>query len=108
MMVINKRADESELQFIWRLCSAKDAGTLDVTWEQLADMFNSTLRSDDEEWTESAYRKKYQQGKVFYEEVFSKMINGQYDYELQEQLHELEKEKIKVRDERNELKRLIR
>ena len=93
--------NESELQYIWRLCSAKDSGILDYTWDELANVLNKNLREEDEEWTSSAYRKKYQQAKVFYDEVFSKMESEHYYQELLEQKRDLERMKIQFRDERN-------
>lgn len=98
---LKRKQDESELQYIWRLCSAKDSSTLDMTWSELASVLNKELRADDEEWTESAYRKKYQQAKTFYEEVFSKMESDTYNNELMVQKRELERLKIAFRDERN-------
>lgn len=98
---LKRKQDESELQYIWRLCSAKDSSTLDMTWSELASILNKELRADDEEWTESAYRKKYQQAKTFYEEVFSKMESDTYNNELMVQKRELERLKIAFRDERN-------
>lgn len=98
---LKRKQDESELQYIWRLCSAKDSSTLDMTWSELASVLNKELRADDEGWTESAYRKKYQQAKIFYEEVFSKMESDTYNNELMVQKRELERLKIAFRDERN-------
>lgn len=75
MIDLHKHQDETETQFIWRLGSAKDSGILNITWQDLAHIFNQELRDEDEEWTECAYRKKYQQAKMFYDEVFSKLNN---------------------------------
>ena len=98
---LTRTNEESELQYIWRLCSAKDAGTLEMTWEELSDILNKNLREPDEEWTSSAYRKKYQQAKSFYNEVFSKMSTDDYHEEFISQKRELEQLKIQYRDERN-------
>ena len=102
-MIINlqKSNTETELQYIWRLCQAKDAGSLDMTWTELADVFNKNLSDIHEEWTEAAYRKKFQQSQAFYEDVFSKMIDDQYSDEIMAQKRELERAKIAFRDERN-------
>lgn len=94
-----KNKKESELQYIWRLASAKDSGVLDITWDDLADVFNKNL--DHEEWTSSAYRKKYQQAKSFYNEVFSKMKSDQYAQEVLEKTRELDRAKVAFRDQRN-------
>ncbi|WP_243126852.1 hypothetical protein [Clostridium sp. HBUAS56010] len=98
---LKKKTGETELQYIWRLGSAKDSGALDITWPNLTDLFNKELRDETETWTESAYRKKFQQAKAFYEEVFSKMESDEYNKELMVQKRELERAKIAFRDERN-------
>lgn len=98
---LKRKQDESELQYIWRLCSAKDSSLLDMTWSELADVFNKELRPDDEEWSESAYRKKYQMAKTAYEEIFSKMVSNEYAKETMELKRELERAKIAFRDDRN-------
>lgn len=100
-MDINRLPNETELQYIWRLGSAKDSGVLEMTWEELADVFNKELREDDEEWTESAYRKKYSQAKAFYEQVFSKMKPEAEINAVDEKRRELERLKTQYRDERN-------
>lgn len=56
---LRKRPDESELAFIYRLGTLKDDGVIDMTWGELANVLNKQLRDPDEEWSESAYRKKY-------------------------------------------------
>lgn len=100
-MNLNKMPNENDNQYIWRLCSAKDSGLLDLSWNELADIFNKELLDDDIEYNESTYRKKYQQAKMFYEDVFSKMVSNQYAEELMVQKRELERAKIAFRDERN-------
>lgn len=97
-MNLNKKADESELQYIWRLALAKDSGSLDMTWEELADIFNENLENN---YGSSAYRKKFQQAQHFYDDVFSKMDDTEYSQELMKQKRELERLKIQFRDERN-------
>ena len=97
-MNLNKKADESELQYIWRLALAKDSGSLDMTWEELADVFNENLENN---YGSSAYRKKFQQAQHFYDDVFSKMDDTEYSQELMRQKRELERLKIQFRDERN-------
>lgn len=97
-MDLKKKADESELQYIWRLALAKDSGALDMTWEELANIFNSNLENN---YGSSAYRKKFQQAQHFYDDVFSKMDSATYVQELMEQKRELERLKIQFRDERN-------
>lgn len=105
---LSRKAGETELEYIWRLGSKKDSGLIDYTWTELTEVLNKELREPDEEWTESAYRKKYTLIKQAYENVFSKLIPEDIHSDIVNERHELEKEKVKVRDERNELRRLLR
>lgn len=97
-MNLNKQANETELQYIWRLALAKDSGTLDMTWDELANVFNENLENN---YGSSSYRKKFQQAQHFYDDVFSKMESENYSQELMKQKRELERLKIQFRDERN-------
>lgn len=102
---LNKRPEETELSYINRIGNLKVNGLIDKTWTELADVFNKNLREPGKEYTESAYRKKY---------ASIKMIGDEFGYrpndadELVAMRRELEKEKVKVRDERNEYRKLIR
>ena len=46
---LHRLENENEEQFIFRLGSAKDAGTLDMNWEEIAAIINSEFRSDESE-----------------------------------------------------------
>lgn len=108
---MNFHMDESENleHFIWRLGQAKDSGILDMSWDDIADVINKEIGNEDMPFSSSAFRKPYQQAKRFYDAgVFGEMSDGEYLKELKSQKQELEKQKVKVRDERNELKRVIR
>ena len=101
-----KGKDETDLSFIFRIGEAKSLGIIDKTWEELAEIFNSELRNNDKGFTESAYRKKYSVMKAAKNEIFSSTSDE--SEELLRLRIDLEKERVKVRDERNELKRIIR
>ena len=108
---LHRLENENEEQFIFRLGSAKDSGELDMSWEQLAEIINKEFRNDESEYrSEAAYRKPYQQAKRYFEANVFKTYKDEDSYfkELQIQKQELEKQKVKTRDERNELKRIIR
>lgn len=106
---LKKSESESTLQYIWRLCSAKDSGTLDLKWQELADILNKELIDDECEYLgESTYRKKYQQAKAFYDEVFSKMVSDEYHDKIAEQYRELQKERYKLQTEKLEYNRWLR
>lgn len=107
-----KRLDgENEEQFIFRVGQAKDAGLINMSWEEIADMINREFRSDESEYrTEAAYRKPYAYAKKYYESgVFNKYKDEEsYLEELRLQKHELQKEKRKLFDERLDLNRALR
>lgn len=108
---MHRLENENEEQFIFRLGQAKDAGNLNLSWEDIANIINKEFRTDESEYrSEAAYRKPYQQAKRYFEaNVFETYTDEDlYFKELQIQKQELEKERIKTRDERNELKRVIR
>lgn len=106
---LSKAQDESALQFIWRLSAAKDAGIIELTWEELASVFNRELLEDESEYLgESAYRKKYQQAKAFYDDVFSKMISNEYHNQIIDHRRELQKERYKLQTEKLEYNRWLR
>lgn len=99
---------ESEMRYIYRIGSAKNDGLIDMTWTELADVFNKELRDDSSEYySESAYRKRFALMKQTREEFGNETTDASAE-ELVELRRELEKEKVKVRDERNEYRRLIR
>lgn len=106
-MNIKRENWESEKQYIWRLASAKDAGLLDMNWDELADIFNKELREDSEAYNESAYRKPYQYAKSYYEDVFSTMIDGEYSSELLKQKDEVYKAKRQLGDQRREYNKIL-
>lgn len=110
MFDLKKKPNENEEQYLWRLGQAKDSGLLDMEWKEIAEIVNAECRDDESHYlTEAAYRKPYQYTKRFYEAgVFSKFDEDEYLNELRLQKQELEKEKVKIRDERNELSRKIR
>ena len=101
MVDTKKKADENELQYIWRIGCLKDYGLFEGTWDDVAEVLNQNLRDEDEYWTSSAYRKKFQQAKSFYDEVFSKMVSEEYSDEIKENKRELARLKTQYRDERN-------
>ena len=105
---LNRNPGESELAYINRIGNYKVAGIIDMTWVELSELFNKNLREPGEWWTESAYRKKFANMRHFKEEFSNDTPDSLEAEELKELRRELEKEKIKVRDERNEYRKLIR
>ena len=112
----NKRENETEEEYIYRVCQAKDSGALNANWEEVADLLNSELRTEDTYYTSSAYRKQYQYAKKYFDNCFSKMISKSRheddDYlKKLEKLHsDIKKEKIKLQTlniERNRIDRSV-
>lgn len=104
-MDLKKKNDETTLQYIWRLASAKDAGLLDITWDDLAEIFNNNLGQN---YNSCTYRKPYNQAKAYYDEVFSKMDSKTYASKIQEHTHQLIKERNKLQTEKLEYNRWLR
>ena len=72
---------------------------LGLSWEDVADLCNKSFVGDETEYLgESAYRKKYQSAKKFYDEVFMKEDFKSDD--ITEKIRELERAKMALRDER--------
>lgn len=104
-----RKESENECQYLWRLGQAKDSGQLDADWNEIAKLMNAEFGDPDKPYSEAAWRKPYQMSKKFFEAgVFNKLDEDKYFKELQIQKQELAKEQVKVRDERNELRRVIR
>ena len=89
---ISRKKGETELGYIKRLGEAKDAGLLDMTWQELAGVFNKNLREPGVEWNESTYRKKFAALRDYSEE-FGTANKSDAD-ELISIKRELEKEKV--------------
>ena len=111
---LNKRTNETEEEYIYRICKAKDSGALNANWEQVADLLNSELRTEDTYYTSSAYRKQYQYAKKYFDNCFSKMISNSrheddgYLKKLEKLHSDIKKEKIKLQTlniERNRIDR---
>ena len=100
---ITKLENESNIEFIYRVCSMKEAA--DLTWTKVRDIINNELGY---EYSESWYRKGYKNNsfpisandtcEIKYSEVEDDKIN-----ELRDTLFELKKERIKNADERTQI-----
>ena len=108
--MIKRLGNENEEQFLWRLGQAKDSGTLDLSWDEIADIMNKEFREDVSEYlTAAAYRKPYQQAKRFLESgVFDNISHDTYIEELRNAKHEARKERQKLFDERVALNKVLR
>ena len=107
--MLQKRMDENEAQYIWRIGQAKDSGLLDFTWEQLSPTLNTQLGIDETEWRgESAWRKRYRVMQQAWDDVFSKrQFSNERASEIEDQINELFKAKKQVQDQRREFRKLL-
>lgn len=103
-----KKPNENEEQYLFRLGEAKEAGLLDMGWEEIADVMNREFRIDESDYRgSSAYRKQYNVVRKFLDAgVFSENADVEEDYRLRKE--ELQKEKQKLSDERVALNKLLR
>lgn len=106
-MILERKEGETETQYLWRVGKLVETGQVG-SWKDITPKLNEQLREDDEYYDESAYRKKYQAAKKFYDEIFSQQGDEDFKKEQEELLREIKKEKIKLRDERTESNRGIR
>lgn len=101
---------ETEDECLMRIGEAKRDGLLDVKWVDIAEFFNNAFRADETEYrTESSYRKKFKN----YIDAKNLSVKQNLDdvdmlEELSIKLRELEKAKIKLRDERTDYQKSLR
>ena len=99
-----KTSSETDDQYIHRICAMKESANM--TWKQVAEVINNALGQN---YGESCYRKQYQ---MFQKglQVNEKQIFAEDEYlnSIRAERRELEKEKIKMRDERIDYQKSIR
>lgn len=102
MTDLKKKPDECEEQYLWRIGQMVDSGQIE-SWGSINDYVNQELLGDNEDKyrTESAWRKRYQAAKQFYDKVFAKMEYTEYARQIEELNRELQRNTIKYRDNRN-------
>ena len=103
-MRLRKHENEGLREYIWRIGKMKEHGEIELTWEELCPILNEQTECD---FTESAYRKKYAEG-VAWNEIFSDADAEDGLEELRKERQEINKAKVLLRDERNELNRRLR
>lgn len=101
-----RMSDETEDQYIYRICRNKDMNIYDLTWKDIGDILNQEL---DEEYTESKYRKEYQAMQRGIDMITTS--NAETDDQLDEMRllkMELEMERKKVQTESVYYNRILR
>lgn len=99
----HKLDTETENQYVYRICKNKDAIG---TWLEVAEIINNELGWDKDE---SCYRKTWKAFQDYQQlsEHDADDTQGLLE-EIREERRELEKARVKMRDERNEVSRLLR
>ena len=104
-ITLKRMPGETETQFVYRLASAREDGLLDMTWDDLAEVFNQELGKNQ---CSSAYRKPYQNAQRYRDEVFAAEDNAAVLQKIREERQEIYKQRTLLRDERNEYNRQLR
>ena len=109
MNELKRLENETEEQYLWKVGQLVDSGKVE-SWSSINDIVNKELLGEDETvWrTESAWRKRYQSAKKFYDGCFSKMESNEYSDKLEEQRREIEKQRQKLYATKTEYTRQIR
>ena len=102
MSEFKKLESENFHQYIWRMDELVQSGKY-KNWKEIVSFINQELFGDDESQyrDESAYRKAVKYARDFYEAGVFGESGNEYYQKLQNEKRELEREKIKIRDERN-------
>lgn len=101
-----KMSDENYTDYWWRICSNKDLGIYDLTWEEVGEILNEELG---ENFTSSRWRKNYQMMKRGFDKA------REENAEAEDILNEIElkkveflKEQQRFYDQRTAYKQIIR
>lgn len=100
---------ETEDECLFRIGEAKKNGILDTCWQHIADFMNKNFRRDETEYrTESFYRKKFKNYIDAKDMLIKQKANDEFSSDIVKQKQEIEKERIKLRDERTDYQRSLR
>lgn len=102
--IFSKQESESEIRYLWRIGKLKMMEDIDLSWIELANIFNKELGK---ECDESMFRKKIQNWFSFFQEV-NLSDNESYKKEVDKVKRELYMTKITARDEKREYRKLLR
>lgn len=101
-----RMSDETYDDYWWRVCSNKDLGVYDLTWDEVGEVLNKEL---DEEYTSSKWRKNYQIMKKGFDKAKGQNIQSQEMIdELEVKKLELKEEKVKLSTLRLDLNKTVR
>lgn len=102
MNEFKRHDEEDENAYIWRICENKD---MIGTWQDVCDLLNKELRH---EYNESWYRKEYQSFQRLFNAIKDNVLDKEYSDTIDNKIRELEKQRVKLRDERAEHNKNVR
>lgn len=114
-MELFKKVDENDRQFIFRIGRAKENGSIDLNWQEIADLFNKELteiKGPEDKLSASTYQQQYRIAVLYYEDVFkdnciTEEVQEQLDL-IRDKTQELYKEKVKMQDVAREHRKHLR
>lgn len=102
MNEFKRHDEEDENAYIWRICENKD---MIGTWQDVCDLLNKELNH---EYNESWYRKEYQSFQRLFNAIKDNVLDKEYLDTIDNKIRELEKQRVKLRDERAEHNKNVR
>ena len=103
---LSRLDNETLEQCLWRLGSLKKSGTAEITWNHITDFLNDEFNLLH---GESAYRKKYKRlARAASVRELEAMYDGDYAETTKHQLRELEKQRIRIQEERSAYRQELR
>lgn len=107
--IIYKQEQESCDEYLFRLGQAKSQDLITFTWEELTPFLNDALPEDEEDHDESWWRKRYKRmRRALDRDDGSSPAETPMPEHLKKKYLDLEKQRIRVRDERNSYMRVLR
>ena len=102
------KANETESQYLWRIGRQIDNGVLEMSWDDFAILINKAFRKPEKYISSKTYYNNYViLRKVYEDNVFLNCSSADELSAIREERHELEKERVKIKDERREYRKLI-
>lgn len=103
-----KSSLENDEQYIWRIGSLKAASVITDNWDYIAQKMNAQLYSSEDDYKgDCVYRKTFAVAQQYYNNVFSKMLDGERYRQLREERDCLNVERSKLRSDKNEFSAYI-
>lgn len=107
--IIHRQEKETCDEYLWRLGQAKNQELIAYTWEELTPFLNAALPDDEEDHDESWWRKRYKRmRRALDHDDSSSPAEAPIPDHLKKRYLDLEKQRIRVRDERNGYMRALR